>query len=130
MKGHITRYTVCVAAAQCADYSDRDPKESAMSTLAKRTRSTVIPCLRYRNAAVAIDWLCTAFGFERGAVYTNPDGTIAHAQLLFGNGMIMLGSMAGPRSEWSDLLRQPEDIGGAETQSPYLVVTDADEIYE
>ena len=27
------------------------------------TGSTVIPCLRYRNAAAAIEWLCDSFGF-------------------------------------------------------------------
>ena len=29
------------------------------------TGSTVIPCLRYRNAAAAIEWLCETFGFEK-----------------------------------------------------------------
>jgi uncharacterized glyoxalase superfamily protein PhnB len=62
-----------------------------MSHLAKAARTTVMPCLRYRNAPAAIEWLCEAFGFEKQAVYTNEDGTIAHAQLIFGNGMIMLG---------------------------------------
>jgi uncharacterized glyoxalase superfamily protein PhnB len=100
-----------------------------MSTLAKPTRATIIPCLRYRNAPAAIDWLCTVFGFERQAVYPNPDGTIAHAQLTFGNGMIMLGSVLEEGSEWGQLIRQPDEIGGAETQSAYLVVADADAIY-
>jgi uncharacterized glyoxalase superfamily protein PhnB len=68
-----------------------------MATIAKNTKATVIPCLRYRNAP-AIEWLCSAFGFERQAVYPNPDGTIAHAQLSFGNGMIMLGSVDGKDS--------------------------------
>ncbi|MGH8489871.1 MAG: VOC family protein, partial [Gammaproteobacteria bacterium] len=36
-----------------------------MSTLAKTTKATVIPCLRYRNAPAAIEWLCAAFGFEK-----------------------------------------------------------------
>jgi len=100
-----------------------------MPSVHKKTRSTVIPCLRYRNAAVAIEWLCSAFGFEKGAVYANPDGSVAHAQLTFGNGMVMLGSLPEPDSPWARLLRQPEDIGGAETQSAYLIVSDADAIY-
>jgi len=65
-----------------------------MPTIAKRTRATVIPSLRYRNAPAAIDWLCQVFGFEKQLVVPNPDGTIAHAELSFGNGMIMLGSVA------------------------------------
>ena len=100
-----------------------------MSTPAKSTKSTVIPCLRYRNAPAAIDWLCSAFGFEKQAVHPNPDGTIAHAQLTFGNGMIMLGSVSGKETEWGRLIKQPDEIAGAETQSAYLIVADADAIY-
>jgi uncharacterized glyoxalase superfamily protein PhnB len=98
-----------------------------MASFAKKTSSTVIPCLRYRNASAAIDWLCDALGFERQLVVPNNDGSIAHAQLSFGNGMIMLGSVA--ESPYGRLTRQPDEIGGAETQSPYLVVSDADAVY-
>ena len=41
-----------------------------MSKSAVATKSTVIPCLRYRDAVAAIDWLCEVFGFEKQAVYT------------------------------------------------------------
>jgi uncharacterized glyoxalase superfamily protein PhnB len=44
--------------------------------------------LRYRNAPAAIDWLCQVFGFEKQLVVPDDDGTILHAQLGFGNGMI------------------------------------------
>jgi uncharacterized glyoxalase superfamily protein PhnB len=100
-----------------------------MSTFAKSTKATVVPCLRYRNAPAAIDWLCATFGFEKHAVYPNPDGTIAHAQLTFGNGMVMLGSVSGAESEWGRFTKQPDEIGGAETQSAYLIVSDADTVY-
>ena len=100
-----------------------------MSSLAKNTKANVIPCLRYRNAPAAIEWLCATFGFEKQAVYPNPDGTIAHAQLTFGNGMIMLGSVLKHESEWGRMIKQPDEIGGAETQSPYVIVSDADVIY-
>ena len=100
-----------------------------MSDFAKNTKATIIPSLRYRDARAAIQWLCSAFGFKEHAVYTTPDGTIAHAQLTFGNGMIMLGSVTGSGSEWGQIIKQPDEIDGAETQSAYLVVTDADAIY-
>ena len=61
-------------------------------TTDKSKSASIIPCLRYRNAPAAIEWLCQAFGFEKSAVYPGDNGTIAHAQLTFGNGMIMLGS--------------------------------------
>ncbi|ABR90379.1 Uncharacterized conserved protein [Janthinobacterium sp. Marseille] len=100
-----------------------------MGKSAVATRSSVIPCLRYRDALAAIDWLCEVFGFEKQAVYTNPDGSVAHAQLALGGGMIMIGSVVAD-SEWGKLIRQPDEIGGDETQSPYLIVADADVVYE
>ena len=91
------------------------------------TTATIIPCLRYRDAPAAIDWLCRAFGFERHAVYADGD-TVHHAQLVFGNGMVMLGS-ADTASEWGRRIAQPGDIGGLETQSPCVVVADVDAHY-
>ena len=66
-----------------------------MSSLAKNTKATVIPCLRYRNAPAAIEWLCRTFGFEKHLVVAGEGDTIIHAQLSFGNGTIMLGSVLG-----------------------------------
>jgi uncharacterized glyoxalase superfamily protein PhnB len=53
---------------------------------------TVFPSLRYRDARRAIDFICEAFGFERGEVYENEDGSIAHAELTYGDGAVMLGT--------------------------------------
>jgi len=92
--------------------------------------STVIPCLRYRDAPAAIDWLCANFGFEKHLVVPNDDGTIAHAQLSFGNGMIMLGSAGKHDSDYDKLMKLPDEIGGCQTQSAYMIVNDADEIYQ
>ncbi|MGQ0591313.1 MAG: VOC family protein [Gammaproteobacteria bacterium] len=91
--------------------------------------ATIIPCLRYRDAPKAIEWLSRTFGFEKQLVVPNADGTIAHAQLSFGNGMIMLGSVLEVESEFGRLIKQPDEIGGFETQSAYVVVSDADAIY-
>ncbi len=87
-------------------------------------RSTVIPGHRYRNAPAAIDWLCQVFGFERHAVYEGENGTIAHAELTLGGGMIMLGS--GKDDEFGRGFKSPGELGGIETRSVYLVVPDAD----
>lgn len=100
-----------------------------MSSTAKNTRVTVVPCLRYRDAPKAIEWLCLVFGFEKQLVVPNDDGTIAHAQLSFGNGMVMLGSVSEAEGEYGRLTKQPDEIGGMETQSPYLIVSDADLVY-
>ena len=98
-----------------------------MSGNAKRTRVNVIPTLRYHDAAAAIDWLCRAFGFDRHLVVPGDAGTIAHAQLSFGNGMIMLGSARD--DDFGKLQRTPTQLGGFATQSPYIVVEDPDEHY-
>lgn len=98
-----------------------------MSTFAKETVATIIPSLRYRDAVSAIDWLCRAFGFEKHAVYADGN-TVHHAQLTFGNGMIMLGS-ADNASEWGKRFAQPDEIGGRETQCACVIVTDADAHY-
>jgi uncharacterized glyoxalase superfamily protein PhnB len=100
-----------------------------MTSVAKNCRSTVIPALRYRNAPAAIEWLCKAFGFEKQAVYPNADGTIAHAQLTFGNGMVMV-STAVNGTPYSKFLRQPDEIGTVETQAPCLIVSDCDAVYK
>lgn len=63
-----------------------------MSDGAKTAVASVIPCLRDRDAPAAIAWLRRAFGFAEHRVVPGENGTIAHAQLSFANGMIMLGS--------------------------------------
>jgi uncharacterized glyoxalase superfamily protein PhnB len=87
--------------------------------------SSIIPCLRYRDAPAAIEWLCTAFGFERHLVVPGEDNTIAHAQLALADSMIMLGS-APHEGEYGKLVGQPEEFGGLNTQTIYVVVADAD----
>jgi uncharacterized glyoxalase superfamily protein PhnB len=52
----------------------------------------VIPTLRYKDAKGAIDFLERAFGFEVKSVHENEDGTIAHAELTHGRGMVMIGT--------------------------------------
>ena len=91
------------------------------------SRSTVIPALRYRNAPAAIDWLCQVIGFERHAVYEGENGTIAHAELTLGNGMIMLGSQKD--DEYGRSFKSPAELGGFETRSAYIVVPDADAVH-
>lgn len=100
-----------------------------MPILAKNTTATIIPVLRYRDAPAAIEWLCKVFGFERHLVALNDDGSVAHAQLSFGNGMVMLASVAKPETEFGRLMKQPDGLEGAQTQTSYVVVTDVDAVY-
>jgi uncharacterized glyoxalase superfamily protein PhnB len=91
------------------------------------THSIIMPTLRYRNAPAAIDWLCRVFGFERHAVYPGPEGTIGHAELKLGGGMIMLGTFKD--DAYGRGFKSPEEVGGVETRSAYIVVADADAVY-
>jgi len=98
-----------------------------MTNSAKQTPATIIPTMRYRDAGAAIEWLCRAFGFEKHLVVPGEDGSVAHAELTFGNGMIMLGSARD--DEFGKLIKTPGDLGGVGTQSPYVIVPDADAHY-
>ncbi|TCV96380.1 putative glyoxalase superfamily protein PhnB [Luteibacter rhizovicinus] len=91
--------------------------------------STIIPCLRYRDAHAAIDFLCRAFGFERQAVYEDEKGDVQHAQLTYGAGMIMLGSVR-PDTDFGQCVIQPDEIGGKETQCACVTVVDCRAHYE
>jgi len=79
--------------------------------------------MRYRDVAGAIAWLGRAFGFQEHHVVRCEDGSILYAVLTFANAMIMLGSVRS--TEFDGLMKQPDEIGGAETQSCYFVVDDA-----
>ena len=96
--------------------------------MANQTHPSIIPTLRYRDAAAAIDWLCEALGFERKMVIPGKGDTIDHAQLTCGNGMIMLGTASD--DQFGGLQKQPIELGGAGSQSPYVVVPDVDAHYE
>jgi uncharacterized glyoxalase superfamily protein PhnB len=87
--------------------------------------SSLISCLGYKDADAAVDWLCRAFGFKEHAVYRNEAGRVVHAELTFGNGMIMLGPDQG--GEFGKLVMTlPECAGGRCTQTIYVIVADVD----
>ena len=54
--------------------------------------ATIFPSLRYRDARRAIDFLVDAFGFETKVVVDGGEGTVAHAELTYGDGGVMLGT--------------------------------------
>lgn len=93
-----------------------------------QTGSTIIPCLRYRDAHAAIDWLCKAFGFTKNAVYENEQGGVEHAQLTWGSGMVMLGEVRD--NEFGRHIAQPDEIGGRETQCACVIVANCKSHYQ
>lgn len=83
----------------------------------------MISALGYRDPNAAVDWLCRAFGFQEHAVYRDESGQVMHAELTFGNGMIMLG---GNKGALGPKMRVPSEMDGLCTQLVYVIVEDAD----
>ena len=91
-------------------------------------KSNIIPGMRYRDAYASIDWLCSVLGFERHLVVPgDAEGSVAHAQLVLGNGMIMLGSFS---EDIPDNVVVASTADGMLTQAAYIVVDDIEGCYE
>jgi uncharacterized glyoxalase superfamily protein PhnB len=88
---------------------------------------TLLPLMRYRDLMAAIKWLEEAFGFEKQVAVSDADGNVIYAQMTYGTGMIMLGAVRD--TDLDKLMRQPDEVGGVETQSCYVVVEAADAHY-
>lgn len=88
-------------------------------------RPSLYPVLQYRDAPAAIAWLEKAFGFRTAVSYPNETGGIAHAELRFGNGMVMLGS----RQEDGPFALRPPAEAKVTTQSVYVATDGIDDLY-
>ena len=82
----------------------------------------MIPFIRYDDAPAALEWLTKAFGFEQKLVVPGDGNTIAHAELIYGRGAVMIGST---RKDDDFALKSPRELG-ASTQGIYVVVEDPD----
>ena len=91
-----------------------------MTTITSATSQNIYPALSYQDPNAAIAWLTRAFGFEELLVVRNDDGSLAHAELSFGTGVIMLGAPK-PARGW----RSPRELPGR-SQSLYVYVADVD----
>jgi uncharacterized glyoxalase superfamily protein PhnB len=88
-------------------------------------RPNIFPALRYRDPASALDWLKRAFGFREKVVYRGEDGTVHHAELQLGAGIVMFGEY----KEEGWMGGHPPDAL-ASTVSVYVVVEDPDAHHE
>src|SRR3989442_15521988 len=82
----------------------------------------VTPYLLYEDVPAALDWLTTAFGFRERLRFAGSDGTVSHAEMEIGEGVIMLGD-PGPD------YRNPKRLGGA-TQLVHVYVDDVDKHFQ
>lgn len=82
----------------------------------------LIPATRYRDPEAALRFLRDVLGLEEHAVYRSDNGTIQHAQMRAGAGIMMFGPPNdGP---FERFMADPNDIGGRETTTIYAVVPD------
>ena len=80
---------------------------------------SMYPTILYRDAKAAIRQLKDAFGFTEVCVYEGEDGTVMHAELSCGTGLVMLGS----KGREGLFARTMADAGPA---GVYVVVSDVD----
>jgi PhnB protein len=78
---------------------------------------TITPYLLYEDAAAAVDFLSSAFGFEEIRRMATPEGRVDHAELRLGEGEVHLGQPREPTS--------PKRLGGTAVQL-YVYVPDVD----
>src|SRR5215216_3039497 len=71
---------------------------------------SICPTLVYADAKAAIKQLTEAFDFTEHAVYEDEAGAVVHAELRYGNGMVMLGSK-GTGSEFDKLMEDGGPTG-------------------
>ncbi|MBJ7521015.1 MAG: VOC family protein [Solirubrobacteraceae bacterium] len=83
---------------------------------------TLYPTLRYRDPDAAIAWLGAALGFTAKEVFRDDAGAVAHAELAFGDGLIMLGAI--PDDDARDRLRYEQGV-----TSTYAYTDDPDALF-
>ncbi|MER5481012.1 VOC family protein [Streptomyces sp. NPDC002734] len=81
--------------------------------------SGLCPTLLYADARAAVRQLTEALGFRQLALYEGEGGTVAHAELAQGGGVVMLGS----KDNGGVFARAMRDAGPA---GVYVVVEDVD----
>lgn len=77
-------------------------------------KPSIIPALFYVDPKAALDFLQRAFGFELDMLLEDEAGNLAHSQMAFGDGRIMVGT------EWSNDHRSPQSIGRKCTQTVHI----------
>jgi uncharacterized glyoxalase superfamily protein PhnB len=103
----------------------RPPKGTTLATNAGDRLPNIFPEIVYDDAAAAVEWLARAFGFTLGELIPGPGETIAHAELHYGPGTIMVKSATTERL-WGS---SPRTLGGI-NQSVFVAVADPDAHHE
>ena len=81
----------------------------------------IFSSIRYRDARAAMAWMTETLGFKPGLDVPAPDGGVAHAELHFGPGVVMVGDQhdrIDPAKPWE-----------AANRGLYIAVDDIDVHY-
>ena len=79
----------------------------------------------YRDALDMIDWLCRAFGFSVQLKVVE-EGVLHHSQLVFGDGLIMVGTELSGEARRFETDRLSPLNAGCNTQNLMVYVDDVD----
>jgi uncharacterized glyoxalase superfamily protein PhnB len=79
----------------------------------------ISPTILYDDAKAAVQLLKDAFGFSEAAVYEDEEGRVVHAELTYGDGVVILGSR-GREGDFAKALADGGPVG------VYVVVADVD----
>ena len=93
-----------------------EPVEEILETAV--SLPAIVPIIYYEDAS-SLDWLVRAFGFELGEKMVGPNSTIMHAELSYGDGLIMVGTPI-PERTW----KTPKGLSGVLMQSVMVRVDD------
>jgi len=85
------------------------------------------PYLIVRDAGKALDFYEKAFGFVKREVFTGPDGGVKHAEMTFGEAVIMFAPEAACGAEMK--ARAPATSGVDSPIGLYLYCADVDALY-
>jgi uncharacterized glyoxalase superfamily protein PhnB len=81
-------------------------------------RPSVSSALCYKYPKAALKWLEKSFGFEPSMVILGPNDELMHSEMRVGDGMVMIGS------EWSPVHKSPQNVGGFNTQTVHVQITE------
>ena len=85
---------------------------------------SITPYLIVKGGAAAIDWYKTALGAEETVRMPGPNGTIGHAELRFGDSVVMLADEVPDMGASS-----PQSVGGTPVGLMYYV-NDCDAVFK
>lgn len=81
-------------------------------------RAPLMSAVCYQDPKAALAWLEKAFGFELCMLIEDAEGNLVHSEMRWGDAVVMVGN------EWSADHKSPRSIGGKNTQTVHVQITE------